>query len=74
MPDEEDKMARMFVEGDVAPRESDRMAMRRLMAELDAEAAKNGVAVVGDVSIYETERSPFAIARRLRLEADVVTR
>ena len=67
-------MPRMFVEGEFTDREGVRMAARRLMAELDKEAAKNGVRVEGDVSIATSEPSIFAVPRTMRLEADVVTR
>jgi hypothetical protein len=76
MPDEEARMSikRMFVEGEFTDREGLRNAARRLMAELDEAAAKNGMVVAGDVEIAATETSLFAVPRTMRLEADVVTR
>jgi hypothetical protein len=65
---------RMFVEGEFSAPESERMAARRLMRELDDEAARNGVAVTGDVTIMASEPSLFAAPRTMRLEADVVSR
>lgn len=68
-------MARMFVEGEFARPESERMAATRLMRELDNHAAQHGMAVVGDVEISATEESKiFAMPRTMRLEADVATR
>ena len=65
---------RMFVEGDFAQSEGVRNAARRMMAELDEAAAKNGMVVSGDVEIAASEPSPFGVPRTMRLEADVVTR
>lgn len=66
---------RMFVEGEWNDlHESPRMALRRMMRELDDAAAQEGMAVVGDVAIAVSERSLFAVPRTMRLEADVVTR
>jgi hypothetical protein len=65
----------MFVEGEWNDAtEQPRTAARRLMRELDDEAARNGMRVVGDVAIAVSETSLFAVPRRMRLEADVVTR
>jgi hypothetical protein len=68
------QVKRMFVEGEFTDHEGVRNAARRLMAELDEAAAKNGVKVTGDVSIAASEPSLFAVPRTMRLEADVVTR
>ena len=66
---------RMFVEGEWNDaHEQPRMALQRLMCELDDEAARAGMMVVGDVSIFASEPSLFAVPRTMRLEADVVTR
>jgi hypothetical protein len=65
---------RMFVEGEFTDREGVRNAARRMMAELDEAAAKNGMKVHGEVSIAASEPSIFAVPRTMRLEADVVTR
>ena len=65
---------RMFVEGEFTDREGERMAARRLMAELDEAAAKEGMEVVGDVAIAASETSLFAVPRTMRLEADVAPR
>ena len=65
---------RMFIEGEFTDDEGIRMAARRLMVELDNEAAKVGMAVVGDVEISASKPSLFAVPRTMRLEADVVTR
>lgn len=62
-------MPRMYVEGRVGTYDSPRNAAQFLMRELDDEAAKAGMRVVGDVTIAEGE-SVFA-GRILRLEADV---
>ena len=63
-------MPRMFVEGLIGKYDSPRMAAHALMKDLDAEAAKAGHRVTGDVSIYEGDNT-FAGAT-LRLEADVI--
>lgn len=68
------RVRRMFVEGEFTDREGVRNAAQRLMVELDLEAARNGVKVVGDVSIAASEPSVFAMPRTMRLEADVVSR
>lgn len=66
---------RMFVEGEWNDaHESTHAAMQRLMRELDDEAARNGMAITGDVAIAVSEKSLFAVPRVMRLEADVVTR
>ena len=65
---------RMFVEDEFTDAEGVRNAARRMMAELDEAAAKNGMAVTGDVEIAASEPSLFAVPRTMRLEADVVTR
>jgi hypothetical protein len=65
-------MSRMFVEGDIQPGESPRMAAHRLMASLDTEAAKAGHHVTGPVTILEYKPDSFRV-KTLRLEADVTT-
>lgn len=65
---------RMFVEGEFQPPESPREAAHRMMARLDEEAAKRGMAVTGDVTILASDESIFGAPRVMRLEADVVTR
>lgn len=65
---------RMFVQGDFAYPETPRAAASRLMSRLDEEAARHGMRVAGDVTISVSEQSVFAVAREIRLEADVVTR
>lgn len=65
---------RMFVQGEFTDAEGVRAAARRLMAELDDAAAKNGMTVTGEVEIAASESSLFAVPRTMRLEADVVTR
>ena len=65
---------RMYVEGEFQPPESPREAAHRMMARLDEEAAKHGMAVAGDVTIMASEESVFGAPRVMRLEADVVTR
>lgn len=64
-------MARMFVEGRIGQLDSPREGVRKLMLELDAEAAKDGQRVVGDVEISEVDR-PLIPGQVIRLEADVV--
>jgi hypothetical protein len=65
---------RMYVQGEFAPPESERTAAERLMRSLDDQAAKNGMAVTGDVEILTTKPSLFAVPRQMYLEADVVPR
>lgn len=65
---------RMFVEGEFADPESERMAAQRLMKVLDESAAGHGMEVAGDVEIATAPPSLFAVPRKMRLEADVVTR
>lgn len=74
-PDMGTTIRRMFVEGEWNDaHEQPRMALRRMMAELDEAAAKEGMVVTGDVAIAVSEPSLFAVPRTMRLEADVVTR
>lgn len=73
-PDKGSTVRRMFVEGEFSDREGVRNAARRMMRELDDEAARNGMVVTGDVAIAASEPSLFAVPRKMRLEADVVTR
>ena len=65
---------RMYVQGEFTPAESERDAAARLMRELDDEAARNGMAVTGDVEILTSKQSVFAVPRQMYLEADVVPR
>lgn len=65
---------RMFVEGEFVHPESERMAAQRMMQVLDEAAAGHGMKVAGDVEIATSEASLFAVPRKMRLEADVVTR
>lgn len=65
---------RMFVEGEFSEPESERMAAQRMMRVLDEAAAGHGMRVDGDVEIATSKQSPFAVPRKMRLEADVVTR
>lgn len=65
---------RMFVEGEFAEPESERMAAQRMMRVLDEAAAGHGMRVDGDVEIATSKPSLFAVPRKMRLEADVVTR
>ena len=67
-------MARMFVEGEFAHPESERMAAQRMMKVLDEAAASHGMSVSGEVEIATSQTSLFAVPRKMRLEADVVTR
>lgn len=67
-------MPRMFVEGEFAEPESERMAAQRMMKVLDESAAGHGMVVSGDVEIATSKPSLFAVPRNMRLEADVVTR
>ena len=67
-------MARMFVEGEFAHPESERMAAQRMMKVLDEAAAGHGMSVSGEVEIATSQTSLFAVPRKMRLEADVVTR
>ena len=65
---------RMFVEGEFTHPESERMAAQRMMAVLDEAAAGHGMVVTGDVEIAASEPSLFGVPRKMRLEADVVSR
>lgn len=74
-PDMGSTVRRMYVEGEWNElHETPRAALARFMAELDDAAAREGMAVTGEVTIAMSERSLFAAPRRMRLEADVVTR
>lgn len=74
-PDAGSTVRRMYVEGDWNDlHETPRQALSRFMAELDEAAAREGMMVAGEVAIAMSERSLFAVPRRMRLEADVVTR
>lgn len=74
-PDKGSTIRRMFVEGEWSDaHESPRMALARMMAELDKTAAEAGMVVTGDVEIAVSPSSLFAVPRRMRIEADVVTR
>lgn len=74
-PDMGSTVRRMYVEGEWNDlHETPRAALAWFMAELDDTAAREGMAVVGEVTIAMSERSLFAALRRMRLEADVVTR
>ena len=63
-------MARMFIEGRIGQVDTPREGVRKLMLELDAEAAKDNHRVVGDVTISEIKHPIMGTI--VRLEADVV--
>ena len=74
-PDKRSTIRRIFVEGEWHDSsERPHQALQRMMRELDDHAAKNGMVVSGDVEIAVSEPSVFAVPRKMRLEADVVTR